>query len=291
MRKKLIAISVMIVMLFGFFTIVSAGSPIKIRIDGKQVESDVPPQNINGRVLVPIRVISEYLGAKVDWDKNNNSVSIESNKDANTDARIAQLERAILPKDPKDAATKWAESAKTRNGALQYALMSEDMKKLNYDYLVKSNWVPGFSSPWIKDYKITEKDKTNDVYSYEIEYTWTDSTNKETKSKDYIKVKKYDENYFITSEGKLDIRGKITKLIYDDKNALKAVLIEGKKEEDTDYDRARVSFDQNTKIYNATTGETINNLKQGMQVEAKFIGPVLYSYPVQAKAIEIRVLN
>lgn len=49
---------------------------ITIKIDGKVIESDVEPVNINGRVMVSVRAISEALGCKVEWDGNTQTVSI-----------------------------------------------------------------------------------------------------------------------------------------------------------------------------------------------------------------------
>jgi len=57
-------------------------SQIKLTINGKQIQSDVAPQMINGRVFVPVRLVSENLGAKVDWDSVNNTVVI-SGSDGN----------------------------------------------------------------------------------------------------------------------------------------------------------------------------------------------------------------
>lgn len=52
------------------------GPPITIKINGNIVTSDVPPVIINDRTMVPVRVISESLGALVDWDNNANTVYI-----------------------------------------------------------------------------------------------------------------------------------------------------------------------------------------------------------------------
>ena len=41
---------------------------IKVFLNGKQLEFDVEPMLINGRTMVPMRVIFEALGATVDWD-------------------------------------------------------------------------------------------------------------------------------------------------------------------------------------------------------------------------------
>ncbi|ONI37674.1 hypothetical protein AN639_00830 [Candidatus Epulonipiscium fishelsonii] len=46
-------------------------------INGKTITTSQPPILDHGTTLVPIRVISEYLGAKVDWDGNTKSVSIK----------------------------------------------------------------------------------------------------------------------------------------------------------------------------------------------------------------------
>lgn len=44
--------------------------------DSSTVESDVPPQIINGRTMVPLRVLSEVLGADVEWDNATKTVSV-----------------------------------------------------------------------------------------------------------------------------------------------------------------------------------------------------------------------
>ena len=40
---------------------------ITVVVDGNKLEFDVPPRSENGRTLVPMRVIFEALGAKVEW--------------------------------------------------------------------------------------------------------------------------------------------------------------------------------------------------------------------------------
>jgi hypothetical protein len=57
-----------------------AQQPIKLIINGQQIQCDVPPQNINGRVLVPARFVAEPLGATVAWDGTNKAVVINSEK-------------------------------------------------------------------------------------------------------------------------------------------------------------------------------------------------------------------
>ena len=47
---------------------VSADESIKVILDGKQLQFDVPPQTIEWRTMVPMRVIFEELGAEVYWE-------------------------------------------------------------------------------------------------------------------------------------------------------------------------------------------------------------------------------
>lgn len=53
-----------------------AAQPIRLVVNGREVKADPPPQMIGGRVFVPIRFVAEALGAKVEWDGNNQVVII-----------------------------------------------------------------------------------------------------------------------------------------------------------------------------------------------------------------------
>jgi len=52
-------------------------STISIVVDGKEIESEVPPFIEDGRTMVPIRVIAEGLGMKIAWDPSLRLVSID----------------------------------------------------------------------------------------------------------------------------------------------------------------------------------------------------------------------
>lgn len=53
-----------------------AQEAIRIIVNGQAVTSDVPPQIVDGRTLVPLRTVAAALGAQVDWDAASNSVII-----------------------------------------------------------------------------------------------------------------------------------------------------------------------------------------------------------------------
>lgn len=67
MKKKLLLLVLMVMLSFLLMTAPAMATDIKIVIDGKTLSSDVAPQIVNSRTLVPLRVISESLGAKVDY--------------------------------------------------------------------------------------------------------------------------------------------------------------------------------------------------------------------------------
>lgn len=66
-------------------TATKAGTEIKLTIDqatayknGYPVELDAPPKIVNNRTLVPIRFVSEALGAQVTWNGDTQTVTILS---------------------------------------------------------------------------------------------------------------------------------------------------------------------------------------------------------------------
>lgn len=53
---------------------------INLIINGKVIESSVSPVQEQGTTLVPLRVVSEELGAKVQWDKATQKITISKGK-------------------------------------------------------------------------------------------------------------------------------------------------------------------------------------------------------------------
>ena len=51
--------------------------PLKVYLNGELIGSDVPPTIINDSTMVPIRVISQALGANVVWNGTNRSIAIQ----------------------------------------------------------------------------------------------------------------------------------------------------------------------------------------------------------------------
>ena len=67
------------VLLVSVAVITNAASNTQIRIffDGEQIKSDVAPEIVNERTMVPLRVISEGFDAEVTWDGTNQTVTVK----------------------------------------------------------------------------------------------------------------------------------------------------------------------------------------------------------------------
>ena len=95
---------------------------------------------------------------------------------------------------------------------------------------------------------------------------------------------------------KLSIRGSV-KSVSDLSGAQgKLLAVEGMVEPDTEHDKASVKADRRTAVYRIgqdgkKSKASLDDLKAGIQVEIRFDGPVALSYPVQAKAGEIVIIN
>ena len=61
------------------FSIPCFANSIQISLDGKVLDTSVAPISKNGTTLVPLRLISENLGADVNYDKFSKKISITSN--------------------------------------------------------------------------------------------------------------------------------------------------------------------------------------------------------------------
>lgn len=62
---------------YGSITVSIAIGDDKVTIgEGNVIETDVPAQIINGRTMVPLRVLSESIGAEVSWDGETKTVTV-----------------------------------------------------------------------------------------------------------------------------------------------------------------------------------------------------------------------
>ena len=88
MKNKLICFIMTVFALFVLSSAVYADEEIKLKINGEELATDVPPLIINGRTMVPVRAIFEGVGADVGYDdvsktitgvKGNTTVTMQIN--------------------------------------------------------------------------------------------------------------------------------------------------------------------------------------------------------------------
>jgi hypothetical protein len=89
-RKVGIVIS-LVILVFMIGGALQAAPPVKIVFNGFELKSEVPAQIIDGRTMVPLRVIAENLGAQVEWDTDNYAVIIEQPSTPATGWRFVKL--------------------------------------------------------------------------------------------------------------------------------------------------------------------------------------------------------
>jgi hypothetical protein len=93
-KKITFLIVTLFIFLFGIPAIGMADETVNIVLNGNILKTDVSPQVVNGRTLVPVRVISEALGMNVDW--NNGSQTVMINKDQTHIQLMINNSRALV---------------------------------------------------------------------------------------------------------------------------------------------------------------------------------------------------
>lgn len=71
--KKFIAVLLLSIL---SITIIASSNPEKVRVqlDGVEIKFDVDPEIINNRTMVPLRAISDAIGATLLWDGEDSSI-------------------------------------------------------------------------------------------------------------------------------------------------------------------------------------------------------------------------
>lgn len=199
MKEKILIIASIICAAVVLYTATAmAQNQIKLLVNGKVIEPDVAPQIIDGRTMVPIRWVAEALGAKVDWNNETKTASIVSAV-SEREQQIHLLEQGYAADTPLKAVQTWAEAVKNRNGAVQFALLSPELKEKTRDDYEKINWVTGVSSPWVEEYFIIDDEQADeDIHSYRIEFQMQTSTGPAGLLGASVKVKEIDGVWLIT---------------------------------------------------------------------------------------------
>ncbi|HHU52188.1 MAG TPA: copper amine oxidase N-terminal domain-containing protein [Firmicutes bacterium] len=293
-KRQWTAIIAATVFLLSLGTLVYGKSHMKLFINGEEVKTKTPPQIVAEDIIVSLRDLAEAFGAQVEWDEENNSVFIDGREQESLKTKVGLLEKALAPKSPLAAVEAWAEGVKTRNGAWQYAVLSPELREEQHKRFAEANWSTGTSSPWVESYQVLERYRIDqEVYRYEVKFTYTDSAKKTSGTKEYVTVRKYEDSWLISSIEQVEVEGEITKIILGEDAKAQRIFVKGKERESLGYDQADVIIDSKTKIYRGYTDQelTVEDLQKGAEVRVDFTAdPRIMIYPVSAKAEIIRVL-
>lgn len=195
MKKKWLIVFGAVFLVAALATAGFAANSIKLIVNGQEIKPDVPPQIINGRTMVPLRWVAEALGSDVQWDEGNKIVWVNTPQLDKLQRQVALLENSVAANTPREAVETWAKGVKERNGALQYAILSPELREQKRNNYESCGWVTGVSSPWIKDYHIVSESKTSDdAWTYDVKYSWETSSGTSEDSLCTIIVKQYEQN-------------------------------------------------------------------------------------------------
>lgn len=133
----------------------------------------------------------------------NNPESINTAKadpQTSQSQQIYMLEQALAASSPEAAVATWAKGVKVRNGAMQYAVMTESLRKETKQQLEELNWVTGTSSPWVKSYSVSKGKKVRTgVWSFTVDMIYTDSTKSTYKERWSIQTVKQQNNWYVSN--------------------------------------------------------------------------------------------
>ncbi|WP_213525556.1 copper amine oxidase N-terminal domain-containing protein [Paenibacillus sp. J31TS4] len=197
MKKWVIGGAVLVSTVFG--SAVLADSALKLVVNGSLLGEQAKVQLQDGTTMVSARSLAEALGAKVEWENETRTVRIDLPDASLQKGQISLLEKAVAPATAKAAAETWAEGVKTRNGALQYAVMSKELRDKERENFEAFHWVTGTSSPWVDSYKVGEGRENKDgTLTFAVELVYTDSTKAVSTSTQEVTVAKQDDRWYVS---------------------------------------------------------------------------------------------
>jgi branched-chain amino acid transport system substrate-binding protein len=164
--KRLISVILVMAMLFGIFIGVPKAKAQKQMfltlvvginqyiLNGMQLTMDVPPEIVNGRTFVPIRLIAETFGADVNWDGTTRTVTIKSDS-ATIILKISSTDAIVNGKTNKLDAAPFIKNGRTMvpirliSESLGLSVYWEPQKKLVYISAKSSVATPGVTDKQI----------------------------------------------------------------------------------------------------------------------------------------------
>lgn len=313
-RKRVILYgSVLLILILGASAFAAGGNFVRILIGGKEVLQPDDAFIVDGRTVAPIRPVAEALGAEVQWDGETRTVSILKDQITdekwNYDMRVSLLEKALSPGGPEEAIVKWAEGVQTRNGALEFAVMSPELREQKLEHFKSCGWVTGTSSPWIESYEVAEQSETLDgVWKYKVEFVLKTSTGDAGSIVSEVLIKRYEDSWLVDEVSEESVPPAfdttyLTGIVKQiDASERPRFLFEGEPMSNGEPLLIWLYVNENTKICMAEAAEheidldecteaRFSDLEVGQKVKVGIDGPILESYPAQGKTSAVWILQ
>ncbi len=145
-----------------------AGGFIKDGVDtywktGKEPVQMTAPVVIDGVTYVPINYFTDVLEENVSFGHRDNDKLVVRvfGKDGFENNFYRLIKGFSFPLSGEAAAKMYAKAVKTRNGAVQYGLFSDEIRKNKFMELSELAFVTSVSSSWVDSYKITKISDNN----------------------------------------------------------------------------------------------------------------------------------
>ncbi|WP_282937205.1 hypothetical protein [Paenibacillus sp. RC67] len=101
----------------------------------------------DGTVLAPIDLIAKEFKGSATYDSETNEVRVTLPDSASLTTQLNRLQDGLRATTPREALDTWIKGIQTRNGALQYAVFSPDLKEHTKSEFESYFWTTGGSSP------------------------------------------------------------------------------------------------------------------------------------------------
>ncbi|MDD4803054.1 MAG: stalk domain-containing protein [Syntrophomonas sp.] len=127
-------------------------------------------ENRHNHYYLPMDWLEYLFNAQVNYDKTTHILSIQTPAIDKIKAEVERIEESLIPAIPDEAVKLWGRGEQTRNGALQYAALSPQLRSVadKSSHVRQTYWVTGGSSPWVGPITI---DKRYQISETRIEYT------------------------------------------------------------------------------------------------------------------------
>jgi len=163
-------------------------------------------------IFVLIIVLSVSIGCSTNKSSHDNrdlatkgDATSATSANLDNDTQLSSLKRQIdmlqlslSPQTANEAVESWARGVKTRNGALQFAVLSPELQMKMRQEFSGNGWVTGVSSPWVNDFSITNTGSSENSATYEVRFKLATSTGNTGEDLVKVSVKQNKTTWYIT---------------------------------------------------------------------------------------------